>query len=131
MRGWKLFRYELAVGRPVGRGSRIVVQEALYHFPHRRPRRLLERRSPGTAIFAASDLGFKAGDERLNAIRDDASIMATLAALNVPLAKRMGEWLGNAFAFSDVERSPAGQEETEFAVRAITSNSELENLGQR
>ena len=125
--GMELFRYELAVGIPVGRGSQIVVQEALYHFPHRRPRRLLERRAPGTAIFAASDLGFKAGDERLNAIRDDASIIATLAAFNVPLAKRMGEWLGNAFAFSDVERSPAGQEETEFAVRAITSNSELEN----
>ena len=58
--------------------------------------------SPGTAIFAASDFGFKTGDERLNAIRDDASIIATLAAFNVPLAKRMGEWLGNAFAFSDI-----------------------------
>ena len=123
--GTELFRYEIAVGMPVGQGARIVIQEALYHFPHRRPRRLLERRAPGGAIFAASDLGFKAGDERLNAVRDDSSIIATLAAFNVPLAKRMGECLGNAFTFSDVGYGLRGQSATEFAVRGMNGDSEL------
>ena len=121
----ELYSYELCVAPPPGGTARVVVREALYHFPRRRPRRLLERGLPGSAIYAADDFGFKAGDERLKAVRDDASIIATLAAFNVPLAERMGTQLGHLFAFSDVSPEESRQSLTDFAVDAMEDDPEL------
>lgn len=121
----ELFRYQLAIGIPPGSESPAVVHEALHHFPHRRPRRLLERRAPGTAIDAAGELGFKTGDERLKAIRDDASLIATLAAFKVPLAERMQHWLGDVFVFGNVAHGEPMQYSTEFVVKEIQNNPAL------
>ena len=118
----ELYSYELCVARPPGGRSRVVVREALYHFPRRRPRRLLERGLPGSTVHVARDFGFKAGDERLKAVRDDASIIATLAALNVPLAERMRTQLGHLFTFSNLSSEESRQS---FAVDAMEDDAEL------
>ncbi len=123
--GVELYRYDLAVGVPPDGGPRVVVREALHHFPRRRSRRLLERGMPGTAIYAARDLGLRAGDERLKAVRDDASVIATLAALNVPLAQRMADWLGRLFAVADVSYAERPQPAIDSVVKAMEDDPGL------
>ena len=87
----ELFRYELAVSRG-GPGTHVFRYEALSHFPNARPRRLLRRGEPGEPIYVSREisdaLGIRSKNGRLKAIRDDASLLATLALLNVPLATR-------------------------------------------
>ena len=87
-----LFRYELAVG-PVemdeGVVGQFILHEALLHFPKGRPRRLFERSNPGTPIYVARDFGITPGDDRLKAVRADASVLATLELLNVGLASEI------------------------------------------
>lgn len=68
-----------------------VTYEALLHFPKGRPRRLLERRGEGEEIYVGAEFGLKRLDERLRAVRSDASALSTLNALNVPLAKQVVE----------------------------------------
>ena len=63
--------------------------EKLCHFPKGRPRRLLERRSDTTAMYVAPEFGLKPRDERLKAVRQDASAISTLNGLNVTLATRI------------------------------------------
>lgn len=121
----ELFRYELGVGIPPDGRARTVTHEALLHFPHRRRRRLLERRIPGAPVYAAEDFGFKAGDERLKAVRPDASIIATLAALSVPLAERVQRWLERVCAFADVSHEAPREPSTDFFVRAMENDPEL------
>lgn len=122
----ELFRYDLAVGPAPASGHRVVLYEALCHFPRGRPRRLFERPVPGGSIHAARDLGFRADDERLKAVRDDASIIATLAAFNVPLAKRTRDWLRNVIVWSKVSYDGPLQLPTDFVVDIIQHDSELE-----
>ena len=88
----QLFRYELSVG-PDGSGfqSYSFHYEALSCFPKGRPRRLFARGRKGEPIYVAGEFGLKPRDERLKAIRADASVVATLALLNVPLAMRIEE----------------------------------------
>lgn len=88
----ELFRYELSVGRALGQPN-FILREALFHFPKGRARRLFERDAPGNAIYVSPKFGLKPKDPRLEAVRDDASVIATLAVLNVPLAKRLAESL--------------------------------------
>ncbi len=96
-----LFRYELAV-RPVQTkglvSSQVICHEALFHFPKGRPRRLFERGDPGTPIYVAREFGITPSDDRLSAVRADASVLATLDLLNVGLAneivERLQGWLG-------------------------------------
>ena len=121
----ELFRYELAVGVPSDDGPRVVVGEALAHFPHRRSRRLLERGAPGTAIYAAGDFGLRTGDERLKAVRGDASVIATLAALNVPLAQRIGDWLRRLFAFASVSYDDPRRPSIDSVVKSMEDDPDL------
>ena len=121
----KLFRYEIDVGAATAGGPRAVRYEALFHFPHGRSRRLLERRAPGFPVYAAGDFGLKAGDERLKAVRDDASIVATLAAFNVPLAERIRGWLNNVMMLSNVSYDGPWQLPTNVVVEIVQSDSEL------
>ena len=88
----QLFRYEVVVGRD-GAGSRnhVFHYEALSCFPKGRPRRLFERRGPGEPIYVSGEAGLKPRDDRLKAVRADASVVATLALLNVPLAMHVAE----------------------------------------
>lgn len=95
-----LFRYELAV-RPVETSgvidSQVICHEALLHFPKGRSRRLFERGGPETPIYVAREFGIRPGDDRLKAVRPDASVLATLDLLNVRLATeivgRLQGWL--------------------------------------
>ena len=98
----ELFRYEFSIER---RAEGAVEKsefchEALLHFPKGRPRRLFERSEPGQPIYASREIGLRARDERLKAVRADASVISTLAMLNVPLAARIVEWLQNFLTWS-------------------------------
>lgn len=99
----EMFRYTLEVDHGFGSANRdvdldaladrtpTVRQEALYYFPLGRPRRLFSRDSCTEGIHVAREMGLRGRDERLNAVRADASVIATLDALNVPLAQRIAE----------------------------------------
>ncbi len=121
-----LFRYELAVGAVSDGGPRVVRREALFHFPHGRPRRLFERRAPGVSAHTAPEFELKAGDERLKAVRDDASLVSTLAALNVPLAQRIRDRCYLVATSSNVSPRGPWQLPTDYVVRHIQDDSRLE-----
>ena len=89
--GRQLFRYELVIERNDAEVQNNSFRyEALSYFPKGRPRRLFERSGDAeTPIYVSSEFGIKPKDERLKAVREDASVIATLDLLNVPLAKRM------------------------------------------
>ena len=91
----QLFRYELAVvrGGATDSDDPFFFYEALFHFPKGRPRRLFERGAPGEPIYVSKEFGLKPGDDRLQAVRADTSVIATLALLNVPLAMRLAKWM--------------------------------------
>ena len=95
----QLFRYELAVERgSAGAKGHVFRQEALFHFPKGRPRRLFERRGPGEPVYVSGDVsgarGLRSKDGRFKAaVREDVSVIVTLALLNAPLATRITEWL--------------------------------------
>lgn len=103
----QLFRYEAAVGRaaPDSR-ERVYRHEGLFHFPKARARRLFERGGPGESVRlsreVAVELGLGARNGRLKAIRDDASVLATLAVLGVPLAERISAWMQGIMASSNI-----------------------------
>ena len=122
----ELFRYEIAVGVDPAGARRAVLHEALFGFPHGRPRRLFERRTAGAPVHAAGDFGLKAGDERLKAVRDDASFISTLAALNVPLAEKLRDWWFDVTTSSNVSVRGEWQPPTDFVVRNIQMDPELE-----
>ena len=84
-----LFRYELSIQ------DKQVIYEALFHFPKGRPRRLFERGKPGETIYVADEFGMKPKDDRLKAVPEDASVIGTLAMLNVPLARSIASRLNN------------------------------------
>lgn len=87
----QLFRYELEV---VCDGKDpFFAYEALFHFPKGRPRRLFERGAPGKPIYVSNEFGLKPRDDRLQAVRTDTSVIATLTLLNVPLAMRIADWM--------------------------------------
>ena len=101
----RLFRYEVAVMPRKGDWnivSRVICHEALIHFPKGRPRRLFERRDPGTPIYVAREFGITRADERLKAVAPHASVLATLDLLNVEMAQEMAKRLKNWLASTNV-----------------------------
>lgn len=116
----QLFRYEAAVGRtaPDSR-ERVYRHEGLFHFPKTRARRLFERGGPGESVRlsgeVAVELGLGARNGRLKAIRDDVSVLATLAVLGVPLAKRISAWMQGIMASSNI----SWFEPQEFSTREV------------
>ncbi len=99
----QLFRYEVVVGRDsTGIKNHVLRYEALSCFPKGRPRRLFERGGPGEPIYVSREIGLKPQDERLKAVRADASVIATLALLNVPLAMRIAELMQRTCVASNV-----------------------------
>ena len=103
----RLFRYEVIVGRDsAGSKNRVFHYEALSSFPKGRPRRLFKRGGPGEPIYVSGETGLKPRDNRLKAVRADASVVATLALLNVPLAMRIAEsakhlWLASNIMYQE------------------------------
>ena len=67
----------------------MICHEALLHFPKGRKRRLFERGEPDTPIYVSDEFGIKPTDDRLKAVRQDSSVIAMLALLNVPLAMKV------------------------------------------
>ena len=89
-----LFRYELGMKRESeARDRGCICYEALSYFPKGRPRRLFRRTGPDGPTLSSRDFGIKPKDVRLKAIRSNASAIATLAQLNVPLAKSIVDYL--------------------------------------
>lgn len=115
----QLFRYEAAVGRAAPDSEATVYRrEGLFHFPKARARRLFERRGPGESIRLAGEVAVELGlgaNGRLKAIRDDASVLATLAVLGVPLAKRISAWMQGIMASSNI----VWFEPQEFSTREV------------
>ena len=85
--------YDLEVGPKDGR--RVVLRESLRWAPEGRirMRRIFERE--GNAIVAAPELGTKGQEQLLNAVRDNASVVSTLAQLNNMLCQRICTDLSN------------------------------------
>ena len=99
----QLFRYELVAERePWKHNSERFQHEALSYFPKGRPRRLFERTGPSGRIYVSDEFGVTAGDPRLKAVRPDASVIATLALLNVPVAMRLENWLKTLGALTNI-----------------------------
>jgi len=119
-----LFRYELAVGRgDAGVKDTFFQREVLSYFPKGRPRRLFERCAPGEPIYVSSELGLTPRDDRLKAIRADASVIATLALLNVPLAARIEEWMRAFSYFSNIIHREKWQLPTQTMVEAFDESA--------
>ena len=55
--------------------------------------RSYERGEPGKPIYVSGDFGLRPGDDRLKAVRADASVISTLAMFDIPLAVRIVEGL--------------------------------------
>ena len=115
----QLFRYELIVEREETRQSTKTRfrYETLQHFPRGRPRRLFERGVSGTPIYVSKEFGLRPGDDRLKAVRADASVVSTLAMFNVPLAVRVVDWLQTLKAWST---NIVGHDTGMFPTEAIT-----------
>lgn len=99
----QIFRYELVAERELrDPNSERFGYEALSYFPKGRRRRLFERTGPSGPIHVSDEFGVTAKDPRLEAVRPDASVIATLALLNVPVAMRLAEWLETAGALTNI-----------------------------
>ena len=119
-----LFRYEVAVKRgDAGVKDTFFQREVLSYFPKGRPRRLFERGAPEEPIYVSSELGLTPRDDRLKAIRVDASVIATLALLNVPLAARIAEWMRAFSYFSNIIHREKWQLPTQTMVEAFDESA--------
>ena len=121
----ELFRYELSVGREPSATSNFILREALFHFPKGRPRRLFERGTPGETIYVSREFGLKPADARLDAIRADASVIATLAVLNVPLAMQIADGLEQVFLSTNIIYQGDWQPSTEMVMDLYERNNEM------
>ncbi len=86
----ELFRYELQIAN--GAKRRTVLREVLWHSPSRGKRRAMRRlfeRKVGDKVYTGPEMGLRANDARLESLRDNASLISTLAKLNVPLAQKI------------------------------------------
>ena len=126
----QLFRYELAVGRDRSDPGRPFFRyESLSHYPRGRARRIVEREDAGAPariseeIVSALRLGAKGG--RLQAIRDDTSVIGALALLNVPVAARANEWLQGVVAATNLLFAQTWTWPTQNVVRALGKNPAL------
>ena len=123
----ELFRYELSVGRKPSEDSNFILREALFHFPKGRSRRLFERDARREAIYVSPDFGLKSKDPRLDAVRADASVIATLAVLNVPLAERIAEGLNRIFLWTNITYQGNWQPSTEMVMDLYEDNDEMKS----
>ena len=79
-----MLRYTLVLGR-ADEGKILpthVEYEALHDFPKSRPRRIFERRRD-KRVYVSRDLGIRSRDDRLSAIPKNASVISTLAGMDL------------------------------------------------
>ena len=127
----ELFRYELSVGREPSATSNFILREALFHFPKGRPRRLFERGTPGKAIYVSPEFGLKPKDPRLYAVRTDASVIATLVLLNVPLAEQIAKELEKGFLWTNITYQGNWQPSTEMVMNIYDKADEMKSWMKR
>lgn len=90
-----LFRYELIIKNPGSlRDKKTVEYESLSYAPHGRWRRVLERKE-GKRVFAIKEFGLSPKDSKLDLLRPNCSMIATLAKFNVPLATQIWHDMAN------------------------------------
>ncbi|MCY4610746.1 MAG: AAA family ATPase [Gammaproteobacteria bacterium] len=83
-----------------------VSREALYSFPKRRPRRLLEREK-GQHIYVEKEIGLRPRDDRLSSIPENASAISSLARMGVPFFVNLQEDISEAQTnIARIENSP-------------------------
>ena len=124
----RLFRYEVVVGRDdTAVKNRVLRYEALSCFPKGRPRRLFERAGPGEPIYVSRETGLKPRDERLKAVRADASVVATLALLNVPLAMRIAESAKHLLIASNIMLHGKWELPTKTVIRMLKDDPRLKD----
>ena len=122
----QLFHYELAVGRDEsGFQGHYLHYEALSYFPKGRPRRLFERGNPGEPIYVSGEFGLKSNDDRLKAVRKDASLVATLALLNVPLAMRIVNDMRSVLWSSNIVFHAKWEPPTKTVIQLLEENPDL------
>lgn len=123
----QLFHYELVVGRDDSGFGCHFHYEALSYFPKGRPRRLFERGDPRQPIHVSGEFGLKSNDDRLKAVRADASVIATLALFNVPLAMRIVKDMQFVRRASNIAYQYHGKWEpsTETVIELLEQNPEL------
>ena len=114
-----LFRYELSVS-----GEQIV-HEALFHFPKNRLRRLFERGATAEQIHVSQEFGITPRDERLKAVREDASVVATLALLNVPVARRITADMERFLVSSNLHEHGAWGLSTDAVVQMLEGDPDM------
>ena len=120
------FRYELAVARDVsGFGGHSFHYEVLSYFPKGRPRRLFERGGPGEPIYGSGEFGLKPNDDRLKAVREDASVIATLALLNVAPAMRIVDDMRLVLWSSNIMSHGKWEPSTETIIQLLEQSPEL------
>ena len=122
----QLFRYELVVVcGATDFNDPFFTYEALSHFPKGRPRRLFERGAPGESIYVSKEFGLKPGDGRLQAVRADTSVIATLAMLNVSMAERLANWMEYFLVSTNIRLQERWTPPTQAAMNMYESNSDL------
>ncbi len=121
----QLFRYELEVA--CSGNDPFFSYEALFHFPKGRPRRLFERGVPGKSIYVSKEFGLKSGDDRLQAVRADTSVITTLALLNVPLAMRITKWMEDFFWSSNIVLRERWAPSTQSVMDTFESDPDMES----
>lgn len=115
-----LFRYRVDF---FWRQNRTVVKsESLHHAPNGKMRRLFER--DGDTIRAGEDFALRNGDPRLAAVREDASVIATLAQLNHAPSQFLASRLAAVGIVFSIGR---GEEDTALA-RYAHDNALLQRL---
>ena len=128
----QLFRYEVVVGRDdTGFENHAFRYEALSCFPKGRPRRLLERGGPGEPIYVSRETGLKPRDERLKAVRADASVIATLTLLNVPLAMRIAESMRRTLTASNILYYEKWELPTKAVTRMLKDDHDLKDWTEK
>ena len=96
-------RYELVAEREAwSHDSERFRYQALFYPPKGRPRRLFERMGPSGPIHVSDEFGITSRDPRLEAVRPDASVIATLALLHVAVAMRFADWLKTIGALTNI-----------------------------
>lgn len=90
-----LFRYELELNTDPEEGTATSVRrEALLYNPKGRFRRIFER-TFDASYYLGKEMHIRADDARLQAVKDNASVVSTLAKLNHPLMKTVWDDLRN------------------------------------
>ena len=124
----QLFRYEVVVGRDsTGLENHAFRYEALFCFPKSRPRRLFERKGPGEPIYVSGEFGIRSRDDRLKAVRTDASVVATLALLNVPLAMRIADLMQRLSIASNILYQGKWELPTRTVIQMLADDPELKD----